>query len=1243
MDDNPPDKDQPEIIEAGSRRQLGEVDQSFYIIGVGASAGGLDAIKQLVGQADADFPHSFVIIQHISPDHKSLMSEILTRETKMRVLEVTDDMALQPGHIYLIPPKSNVVIQGTMDDTQPSLANASLLTKKGLRFSLVAPSPRPQLNLPIDIFFHSLAEAVGDRAIAIVLSGTGTDGSRGLRTVKDRDGFVMVQDPETADFDGMPAAAIATQIVDMVAAPDAMISEIRRFIAMRDEGVFNIDTLFRNAEESFQDLLVRISEGAGIDFTQYKKPTLKRRIARRVALTHSNSLKEYVQFVDDNPAELGVLHREFLVGVTNFFRDLPAWNTLLEKIIPKLFAEGDQDQPVKVWSVGCSTGEEAYTIALILEKYRLDHGIARDFRVFASDVNEDAILSAKDGIYPESVLEEIPGQYRRTDFMSFHGGTFHISSNIRNRLIFNTHNVLQEPPYINTDLITCRNLLIYVSPDMQKKVLSLFSFSLRSNGFLFLGAAENVMHQFAKFETEISAARIFKNTRTHQRTAIRATIDPWRSFSAPLPRLRRLATREQQRSSSMVGTVLEQSLTNVDGCLIIIDEGGNILETFGNYRRFVNLPEQAFSANIFDLVHERLKSSFSLLIRQAETEGHSKSIDTRCALGDRIEQIDIFCERIEWETQPLAYSLMLRRTDQVSILKSGADGGQKGGSGTDHTEIARLESEIETLREMLNATTEDLGISNEELQTANEELTVSNEELQANNEEMQSINEELHTVNAENAEKIVQLEAANADVENLLNTADLAVVFLDETLAIRRFNPAITRYVDLKQTDAGRRLTSFASSFTTQAYKAILEDAERASRGGDEINREAQLSDGSWALVRSRPFKLRDSGEHSGVVVTALDITTSKILQEEVRIQRDRLEGLLESEAAGYWELDLLTGTEYLSPRCREMLLLDSDNAAEPAQNWRNRLSQDDLTRLDAALQEHIKSKGKIPYDEEVCFQHPSGEDIWVQRRGRVIEWSDDGRPLKALGVHLDISRLKAREMRVSQDAENIFGFAYTTAHGLTQPVNTSQQCLEELAHGIEEGDIENVANIIDTMQGINTRMGQSVAAVVEFSKLFSEGIELQNLDLRGVAESCAMDMAKLVESVDAQLDIAKMPNVYGRPELIARVFQSLIGNSIKFRHLERPCKISIKAKPLKNDMVQVTVSDNGIGVNPAVRDKAFELFYKYHKDPSYNGVGTGLAVCRRIVNIHGGTIAFGDDDGNGTSVVFTLQAAREQ
>ena len=468
---------------AQNERKLGTVDKSFYLIGVGASAGGLDALKQLVSQIPAGFPHSMVVVQHISPDYKSLMSEILGRETSLPVQEVTDNMTVEPGHIYLIPPRSNIVIQGTEEDSNfdPTENDSSDFT--GLRFSLVDPTPRPAMNLPIDIFFNSLAEAVQDRAVAIVLSGTGSDGSRGIRAVKDREGFVLVQDPKTAAFDGMPRAAIASGIVDLVQPPDGMVGEMRRYFQMRESGILNVNSVFEDTGDELAEILALVSKRSEIDFSLYKEPTLKRRIARRMALAGHSSLSEYLdprsprQFRTERAVSRVPCRRDELSFATN-----PP-GTQLERngAAGACSNEGNTDEPVRVWSVGCSTGRRGLY-------HRHDAGGLPDPEQHPARLphlcdgceRSAPFMRQKKGIYPDNVREEIPSRFIRSEIPDLSDRARSASHRpFRKRVIFSTHNVIDDPPYTRMDLIVCRNLLIYLSPEVQAKVMTQFSFSLR--------------------------------------------------------------------------------------------------------------------------------------------------------------------------------------------------------------------------------------------------------------------------------------------------------------------------------------------------------------------------------------------------------------------------------------------------------------------------------------------------------------------------------------------------------------------------------------------------------------------------------------------------------------------------------------------------------------------------------------------------------------------------------------------
>ena len=1231
-----------ELGEAGTpfvpQRALGLVDQSYYLIGVGASAGGLDAIKQLIAQLPADFPHSFVIVQHISPDYKSLMSEILGRETKLAVKEITDNMEVHPGHIYLIPPKANIVIQGTPQDNSPAKdASADDNGFSGLRFSLVNPSPRPKLNLPTDIFFQSLAEAVGDRSIAIILSGTGSDGSRGLRAVKDRDGFVLVQDPMTASFDGMPRAALATKLVDVVAPPDAMFSEIKRYFEMRESGIINAEQLFKD-EKQFSELLSLVSRIAEIDFSQYKEPTLKRRIARRMMLCNCVSAEKYLAYVKDNPGELSVLHREFLVGVTNFFRDLPMWRHLEEAVIPVLFDGQAEDPPIKIWSVGCSTGEEAYTIALLLEAYRRKNHLERDFRVYATDVNENAIQSAKDGIYSSSVFEEIPEAFRTSDLINYQAGTLHISREIRKKMIFSVHNIIEDPPYVNTDLLICRNMLIYLSPEMQKKVIALFSFSLRKDGFLFLGVAETVPRDKMGFQPLSSAARIYKNTNKTKLGLLRSNLNVQMPQSAFLPRAGRPHTSSIKRNLASINLLVDPLLSRTKSCIFVLDEVGQIIESFGDYKRYIDIPDRSFSSNLIELVPDRLKSALSLSLREAAKSGNAEKLGVRFATkaGEKLI-LNVHAQKFEWDTHAIAFSVIVNEANEPPTTKHDLRQHEAPEDENQTKYIGQLEDEIESLQEMLSATTEDLSVANEELQSANEELIASNEELQANNEEMQSTNEELHTVNAENMEKIIELEHAYADIENLLDNADLATLFLDTELRIRRFSRGLACYFELNVNDVGRYLSNFSPNLPAKAMTTLLDDAGRAVESDEYTRREFRCQDGHWVFCRVKPFRTL-SGEIDGVVITFTDITEIKRLEEEVRTQRDRLEGLLESEGAGYWDWNIPEKTKFMSARFKQMFGYDEHEIANTVASWQAIIHPDDLPKVLSSFDAHLKSQGSIPYDNEVRYYHRDGSIVWVICRGRVIEWAEDGSPARVMGVHIDITPQKLREEKVQKQAEELQRFAFIAAHDLLQPANTITSSLDIIREDLEESLSEDNKALMGFVTAASVRLKARVNGILEYARLQDQALEFTRLSLAKIASGCVDDLRALIEEAGAKVSIGRLPKALGAPGLVARVFQNLLSNAIKYRDPERGCEIIIERAPAPAGFIGVRVTDNGIGIPEAHRTKVFELFARLHPDSDYEGSGVGLALCERIVARHDGRIWVEDNPSGGSSFVFILK-----
>ncbi|MCG7622512.1 chemotaxis protein CheB [Epibacterium sp. Ofav1-8] len=1244
-----PEETTPQSVSAteitGGPRPMGSVDQRFYIIGVGASAGGLDAIKQLLTRVPEDFPHSFVVIQHLSPDYKSLMTEILGRETQHQVVEVEDDMPVEPHHIYVIPPGAHIVIQGTRGDSNSGRAhqagdpdasdNANAPRGAGLRFSLVAPQPRPALNLPIDVFFLSLAEAAGERAIGVVLSGTGSDGSRGLRAIKDSEGLVIAQDPETCGFDGMPRQAIATGLVDQVLQPDDIVEEIDRFIALRQSGIADVDEVFSGAQDIFRQILERVSTRAEIDFALYKEPTLKRRIARRMGFLGLTRAEEYLRYLEDNSGEAELLYREFLVGVTNFFRDLHVWRTMEARVLRRLFEEGDTSAPLRIWSVGCSTGEEAYTLAMLLQKFRDDNQIERDFRVYATDVNENAVNTAKQGIYPDHTLEEIPVEYREAGYITHHPGTFAIAPKIRAQIVFAVHDITLDPPYTRTDLIVCRNLLIYLSPDVQARVMVNFSMSLRMEGYLLLGAAETPGPDGVRFSFFMGKERIYKNMRVAQSRPGRGSLTAQLPALGMLPRARRMLSSThtaQDDLHSLFQFSLEASQTGV----CIVDPSATLLKTFGNMKSILQIPDSGFSTNIFELCDDRLRSAVALVMRGAEDNTSAQASDIRLIEEDEVRTISVSGRKIMWEGHTTAIALFIRQSTQaLPRSQPGTADGEEPAAQT-RAYIQHLEGEVRSLQEMLGVTAQDLGASNEELQTANEELIAANEELQANNEETQSINEELHTVNTENIERISELEQVNADVDNLLETAALGILLLDNDMCIRRFSAGVTRYLDLQHSDVGRPLQSFATALLPEAVTLLLEDATLARDQGEETERELRRRDGGFVQTRVRQFT-RPRGSPDGVVITLLDITDSKLLEQEARRQSEILASVLESEEAGYWDWNIPSDQLYISRRFLELLGFATGELAPTPETWFALIHEEDRPRFHQAYDAHVESRGTKPFAVEVRYLRKDGSVIWVKSRGQVTDWSVDHRPMRMIGVHQNVTDLREREDEIQRRANEIRRFAFISAHDLKQPLNTIESSIEALLEELPDQLDEEAREVVDYLTRGTNRLKRRVDAILDFARLQDKDVTLEPLDLNRIARASVQDLKVPIEQAGAEVIVEPLPQALGVPDLIARVLQNLLSNALKYRHPDRPCRITIAPLATVDGRVGVRVDDTGIGIAEKDRESVFELFTRLHVESEVEGSGLGLAMCEKIISMHGGTIEVVEAEDGGSSFRFTL------
>ena len=848
-----------------------------HYIGIGASAGGLEALQTLLQNLPTDTGACFIIVQHLSPDFKSMMMELLSKHTAMEIHNVQDGMQVRPNTIYLIPPKKNMMVaQGEL-----------LLSDK---------MPDSGLNLPIDIFFRSLSEDQQHKAIGIILSGTGSDGSRGMKALKEAGALVIAQDPESAKFDGMPNSAINTGIIDLILRPEDMGAKLESYI--RHPLVSGDSDPLKESMTGNEDIMGEIFSvlkmKSEIDFAKYKPSTVARRIERRMTIKQVTSLQEYLTLLFKEPYEVQVLSKELLIGVTRFFRDDEAFETMREKIVPDIVKNSTEDTPIRVWTAGCSTGEEAYSIAILfadeLDKQKLN----RIVKVFATDVNSDAISEASNGIYSEDIQHDVGAHYLSSYFTKTAGNAYQVNKDIRQMVIFATHNMIVDPPFSNMDLVSCRNILIYFQHSVQKRVLTSLHFSLRKDGYLFLGSSENLADLAPHFEVINDRNRIYR-----KRSSVRIPIGAAPPISTTtqaggqaIPSVARLMKgyRGTNAAGSAVSFANEVLITHYAPPCILLNDEHEALHVYGDVSNYVRrLPPGRISMDVKDMVNEDISIAVSSAIHRAKQSGEevyytdvfTKNGDEAIGLNLRVRYI----KEHEIETSPGYFWLIFEESGEKGqhspVTSVSFDASEQS-----RQRIEDLELELKRNKEHLQVTVEELETTNEELQSANEELMSANEELQSTNEELQSVNEELYTVNSEYQEKIAEISQANNDLDEVLGLSKIGIIFLDENMLIRRYTYAASEYVNLMESDVNRPLHHISKNIK---YDDMLTDVSEVFASGNAKETELVMPDKRVLRISINPYNYADMSQSKGVAITFSDISKVKYTEKGMSVAYTQL------------------------------------------------------------------------------------------------------------------------------------------------------------------------------------------------------------------------------------------------------------------------------------------------------------------------------------------------------------------
>jgi two-component system, chemotaxis family, CheB/CheR fusion protein len=1204
-----------------------------YVIGIGASAGGLEPINELFDSMPDDTNFSFVVIQHLSPDHKSLMGELLAKHTSMSIMEAEDGMMVKPNCIYLIPNKKIM-----------TLANGVLKLQDKERYQVP--------NNAIDTFFESLAKDKGKNAVAIILSGTGSDGTKGIEAIKKHGGMVVVQDPLTADFDGMPNNAIATGLADLILPPEIMPEELIE--CLRETPYLkSLEKFNPQDEELINDILLMVRTTTGHDFSQYKKPTIYRRLAKKMAEKGFNEVKPFYEFLQENAEEIGTLSNEFLINVTKFFRDPEAFDELKAKIIPAIFSNKKPHDVIKFWVVACSSGEEAYSLAMLLYEY-MDNIRNHDFniKIFATDVDKSALNTASLGIYPESIAKDLT-QERLSRFFTREGSNFRVVPALRKMVVFAHHDITKDPPFSKLDFISCRNMLIYMNLKLQKHVLKTFLFALNQGSCLLLGASENIGVLKDSMKEINKKWKIYKCVGKNRLLDNDTVLSPIHAASV----ISGSGANKPKNALNSLADIFRETLMEEHRYAgILIDENMEVKHAIGHFKEFMQFPDTSLTFNLLKLVSPDLSVALGLCIRKAihdQEKNILKNVKVQQGKYERSVNVIVkpFLHQNDYQQ---SFLFVILEENQNDRKKSRVHTRRKKDE-VDTQRIDELEKELRETKENLQSVIEELESSNEELLTSNEEMISANEELQSTNEELQSLNEELHTVSAEHQQKIKELIELNDDLNNYFRNSEIGQILIDKHMIVRKFSPAITRQINLIESDIGRPINDITNNLKDID---LLGEIKKVIISNEASKKEVHAGERVF-IMKINPY-IRQDKSPDGVVVTFMDITETKELNSIV-------EGVYNSSSSG------ITAKRAIRNEHGEIIdfqYISANHAAEkifgalPGQLIDKRvltevhIDRDYFERYVAVVESGRQDSFELYNDNT----HKWYEVIAVKMRdGLVTTYSDITQKKKAADLiaqsfeDLKVASSKLQETNYKLERSNmdLLQFASVASHDLKEPLRKIQTFGNLLFSKIEKKLEQSERNYLDKIINASHRMQVLIEDVLTLSKLSNMDLPYSNVEIKTVIRHIVDDLEISIREKGTQIQIGNLPTIEAVPGQIHQLFQNLISNALKFNESKIPV-VRIESRAVKpneaelfginaRDYTVICVSDNGIGFEEQFREKIFGIFQRLHSNSNYQGTGIGLAICKKIVENHHGFINAESKPGHGSAFVIILPFSQQE
>ncbi|QBQ55812.1 chemotaxis protein CheB [Nitrosococcus wardiae] len=1204
---------------------------SLTIVGIGASAGGLAALKAFFASVPEDSGLAFVVVIHLSPEHKSHLAELLQPHIQMPVEQVTETVPLEANHVYVIPPGRNL---STIDTH--------------LRLTQLEEKRRERM--PIDHFFRTLARTHNGHAIGVILTGTGADGTLGVKELKEMGGLTLVQDPLEAEFDGMPQSAIATGLIDLILPLRKIPEAILRFahtkphVAMSEEG----EEVKAEQRQLLQKIFAQIRARTGRDFTYYKRSTILRRIKRRMQLAHIEELAAYIDCLQTQPNEVRTLADDLLITVTNFFRDPEVFETLEEEVIPRLFEGKGPDGDIRLWSVGCATGEEAYSLAILLEeaaaRYEAQQGVRPRLQVFASDLHEHSLEKARDGFYPGDIAADVSPERLRRFFHRENGG-FRVKKEVRERVIFAPHNLLGDPPFSRLDLIACRNMLIYLQREMQRDVFELFHYALKPGGYLVLGMNETV-----------DRADLFRlKNKRHCLYRKRNVPTPEPHLPVfPLARAQKLVAPPRHGAEAPVNysAVYQHMVERYGPPSLLVSPDDQVVQLSAPASRYLAQPGGEPTLNVFKYLREELQLELRAALHRAREKRqvtHTKPVPV--ALGDDTPHPVVLHVHPALELAQEGFVLILFDERAPTFGPSQTPSGE--GEASD-ARTGALEAELDLTRQRLQAiieehetSQEEMKAANEELQSANEELRSTLEELETSKEELQSMNEELQTVNQENRHKVEELGQLSGDLQNLMAATDIATLFLDRDLRILRFTPKVSDLFNVRLTDRGRPLSDLTHRLGSGD---LIDDAVAVLQQRTQVERELEDKAGHWYLTRVLPY-WSTAERIEGVVITFVDITNHKHAEQAIRKSEERLRRMINIEGLGVMIFDQKGTIMDANETFLHMFGYSRAEVEAKALTGRTLTPVAYIARSEQQLQE-LAQTGRIgPYEKEYLCK--DGSRSWMLfvgaslGDGTVIEYCIDVSDRKRAEAALQetSAQLRRQTAQLQEEDRHKNEFLGLLGHELRNPLAIISTTLELLQRTTVPPD--EYHQRIDRIKLQVKHLLRLVDDLLNITRISRGQIHLKKAPLNWI-DSILEAVDQVRPQIEAHhhrltLNLPERPiRMEADQERLTQIVANLLSNAAHYT--PDGGEITLKLARANGEAL-LRVRDNGIGIALEDLPHLFEPFHRLETSTEHyrGGLGLGLALARQLTELHGGRLeAFSAGHGEGSEFTVRLPVLPE-